>query len=188
MNLLSNKSLQRHEQKDNLITYNNVKKKIKMKIKRYNMIKRNSFHVAIYYMPSIKKAYKIKSQQTLETILERWDEAINKEIEWGEQTGVADEKEIYQIKRINLREIIKIINLAPITRELKLSPEVGFIFAMGIVYATFIFETTSMCLTICEIYNIIPINYRKTITLSKFKNLFMIEGTSKKINKILYNK
>jgi len=187
MNLLPNKL----HQKCISITYKNVENEMKKQQKTQpneTATKRNSFHIANYYMPSIRKAYKIKSRKTLETILERWDDAINKEIEWGEETGVANEKEIYQIKRINLREVIKIINLAPITRELKLSPEAGFVFAMGIVYATFIFETTSMCLTIREIYKIIPLNNRKNITLSKFKNLFMIKGTGERINKILYNK
>tara|TARA_B100000989_G_C19382814_1_gene402349 strand:- start:232 stop:795 length:564 start_codon:yes stop_codon:yes gene_type:complete len=187
MNFLYNKSRQKRQS----ITYKNVKNEmIEQQKTQHNKTatKRSSFHIANYYIPSIKKAYKIKSRKTLETILERWDDAINKQIEWGEETGVANEKEIYQIKRINLREIIKIINLAPITREIKLNAEVGFVFAMGIVFATFIFETTSMCLTIREIYDTIPIKYRKTITLSKFKSLFMIKGTSEKINKILYNK
>jgi len=187
MNFLHNNSRQKRPS----ITYKNVKNEMKKQQKpqpNETATKRNSFHIANYYIPSIKKAFKIKSVEILRTILKRWDHAINKEIEWGEETGVANEKEIYQIKRINLREVIKIINLAPITIELKLCPEVGFVFAMGIVYATFIFETTSMCLTIREIYKIIPLNNRKNITLSKFKNLFMIKGTCERINKILYNK
>ena len=169
------------------ITYKHVKTFLK-KQKNKPPINRNSFHISDYYLPSIKKAFKIKSKETLQLIQKNWNRAINKEIEWGEETGVADEKEIYQIKRINLIEVIKIINLAPITRELKLPPEVGYVFAMGIVYATFIFESTSMCLTIKEIYRTIPINLRKNITLTKFKKLFIIQGTSEKINKILYNK
>ena len=40
-----------------------------------------------------------------------------------------------------------------------------------------------MCLTIKEIYRTIPIRFRKNITLTKFKNLFIVEGTSEKINK-----
>lgn len=187
MNLLLNKL---HE-KCTSITYKNVENEMKKRDKTQTIervMKRNSFHMTDYFILSIKKSFKIKSILTIEDILKRWDNAINKEIEWGQETGVANEKEIYQIKRINLREVIKIINLAQITRELKLSPEVGFVFAMGIVYATFIFETTSMCLTIREIYKTIPLNNRKNITLSKFKNIFMIKGTGKRINKILYSK
>ena len=180
MNFIAN-NLRKHP----LITYKNVKKIIRNQ-KNKPPINRNSFHIADHYIPSIKKAFKIKSKETIQLIQQNWNSAINKEIEWGEETGVADEKEIYQIKRINLMEIIKILNLAPITRELKLSPEVGYVFAMGIVYANFVFESTSMCLTIKEIYRTIPIRCRKNITLTKFKNLFIVEGTSEKINKILY--
>ena len=181
MNFLYNNS----HQKRPPISYTNVKNLLK-KQKNKPPLKRNSFHIADYYMPSIKKAFKIKSKETLQLIQKNWNNAINKEIEWGEETGVANKKEIYQIKRINLIEVIKIINLAPITRELKLSPEVGYVFAIGIVYANFVFESTSMCLTIQEIYRTIPITCRKNITLTKFKKLFIVQGTSEKINKILY--
>ena len=72
--------------------------------------------------------------------------------------------------------------------KLNLIPEIALAFCLGVYYANFIFEQTSLSLTIKEIYNILPENIKKTNNYKKFVELFILKGTSKEMVNILFSK
>ena len=146
------------------------------------------------FISTICKAFYFKNPKIVKEMLEEWKKAIADEIEWWKETYVttededeADNDEVFQIEKLHLREMVKLLNISILTKKWKMNAEVGFAFALGIIYATFIFEQTSMHLTIKQIYDIIPKKQQKKMSYKRFKKLFFLKGTSDEINKILYN-
>ena len=122
-------------------------------------------------------------------MLNNWDENIKENEIWVVFQNFINSEETYEIKRLNLKDITTIVNIGKYSiKKLNLIPEIALAFCLGIYYANFIFEQTSLSLTIKEIYNILPENIKKKNNYKKFVKLFIIKGTSKEIIDILFAK
>ena len=150
------------------------------------------------FISTICKAFYFKNPKIVKEMLKNWEKAIDEEVEWWKEIYAISEDdvltpllhhldEVFQIEKLHLREMVKLLNISILTKKWNLSAEVGLAFALGIIYATFIFEGTCMCLTIKQIYDIIPEKQQRKMSLKRFKKLFFLKGTSDEINKILYN-
>lgn len=141
------------------------------------------------FIDIFQKIFEFKKKKDLIRILNNWDENIKEEIESGSYFKRVINKEIYEIKRLTLKEITTIINIGKYAiKKLNLIPEIALAFCLGVYYANFIFEQTSLSLTIEEIYDILPENIKKTNDYKKFVKLFIIKGTSNEIVDILFRK
>ena len=160
-------------------------KNSKKKTKNTETFYKNDEFIGIF-----EKIFGFKGKQDiLITMLNNWDENIKEEIESMSYFKRVINKEIYEIKRLTLKEITTIINVGKYAiKKLNLIPEIALAFCLGIYYANFIFEQTSLSLTIKEIYDILPENIKKTNDYKKFVKLFIIKGTSNEIVDILFRK
>jgi hypothetical protein len=141
------------------------------------------------FIDIFQKIFQFKKKKDLIRILNNWDENIKEDIKNCLGVERVIKKEIYEIKRLTLKEITTIINIGKYAiKKLNLIPEIAFAFCLGVYYANFIFEQTSLSLTIKEIYDILPKNIKKKNDYKKFVKLFIIKGTSKEIIDILFRK
>ena len=173
------------------ITYKDISYEFENQYKNITETENNcidSFHLNTKFIKTITRAFGFKKEETVKKMLRKWNKKVKKEIKSGQEEEMIEEEEKYLIKTIHIKEMIKLINMAQIVKnEFKMCPEIGFAFCLGVLYATFVFEGTSMNLTIAEIYGIVPKKKQQKITLKQFQEDFFIKGTSPKINKILYN-
>ena len=168
------------------ITYQDVCKKIQEK-KEY--FKLEGLHKQKNFAAAFQLIFKFKDYKLASILLNNWEEAIIAEIKNCENFDLITDKEAYQIKRISLKELTTIANLGKYcVTTLKMKPHIAMAFTLGIYYATFIFEGTSMYLTIDEIYDIIPIHKRTKNGYKTFLRRFFKDGTNDEVLKILFNK
>ena len=174
------------QQSQQLISYQQVCKKFN---KTHNQTQQpREFYLTNVFIQTMTKAFCFKNKKIVKNMLHKWNNKIQNEVAWAEEAKIVTKREIFLIKRLHLREMIKITNMSRITKNVfKMTPEEGLAFCLGVVHATFIFENTGMYLTIEEIYNIIPSKQRSETNLKKFKKDFIMKGTSPEINKILYS-
>jgi len=142
----------------------------------------------LYSQKKFKEVFQLifnfKDKKMVDILLNNWEKAIEDEIDACEDFVESEEK--YQIKRINLKELTIMANIGKYSiNNLKMKPCFAMAFTLGIYYSAFIFEQTSMYLTINEIYNIIPENKRTKTGYKKFLFRFFKDGTSKNILRIL---
>ena len=169
------------------IQYKDVVKATKNSKKKTKNIE--TFYKNEEFIDIFQKIFQFKKKKDLIRILNNWDENIKEEIESGSYFKRVINKEIYEIKRLTLKEITTIINIGKYAiKKLNLIPEIALAFCLGVYYANFIFEQTSLSLTIKEIYDILPENIKKTNDYKKFVKLFIIKGTSNEIVDILFRK
>ena len=141
------------------------------------------------FIDIFQKIFQFKKKKDLIRILNNWDENIKEDIKNCLSVERVIKKEIYEIKRLTLKEITTIINIGKYAiKKLNLIPEIALAFCLGVYYANFIFEQTSLSLTIKEIYDILPKNIKKNNNYKKFVKLFILKGTSKEIIDILFRK
>lgn len=144
------------------------------------------FHEQKNFAAAFQLIFKFKNPRMASLILNNWERAIEEEILACED--IIDSEETYQIKRINLKELTIMANIGKYSvNTLKMKPPFAMAFTLGLYYANFIFEQTSLNLTLSEIYNIIP-KYKQTKNGCKqFQKRFFKDGTDKAILKILFN-
>ena len=176
---------------EQVISYKDICQEFKNQFKNSSKTKKNCidlFYLNSKFIKTITQAFGFKKEKTVKKMLCKWNKKVKNQIQWGQDEKMIEEEEKYLIKRIHIKEMIKLINMAQIVKnEFKMGPEIGFAFCLGVLYATLVFEGTSMDLTITEIYGIIPKNKRQGSSFKQFQEDFFIKGTSNKINKILYN-
>ena len=169
------------------IQYKDVVKATKNSKKKTKNIE--TFYKNEEFIDIFQKIFQFKKKKDLIRILNNWDNNIREDIENCLSVKRVIKKEIYEIKRLTLKEITTIINIGKYAiKKLNLIPEIALAFCLGVYYANFIFEQTSLSLTIKEIYDILPENIKKTNDYKKFVKLFIIKGTSKEIVDILFRK
>jgi len=169
------------------IQYKDVVKATKNSKKKTKNIE--TFYKNEEFIDIFQKIFQFKKKKDLIRILNNWDENIKEDIKNCLSVERVIKKEIYEIKRLTLKEITTIINIGKYAiKKLNLIPEIALAFCLGVYYANFIFEQTSLSLTIKEIYDILPENIKKTNDYKKFVKLFIIKGTSKEIIDILFRK
>lgn len=170
------------------IQYNDVVKATKNSKKKTKNTE--TFYKSDEFIGIFEKIFGFKGKQDiLITMLNNWDNNIREDIENCLSVERVIKKEIYEIKRLTLKEITTIINIGKYSiKKLNLIPEIALAFCLGVYYANFIFEQTSLSLTIKEIYDILPENIKKTNDYKKFVKLFIIKGTSNEIVDILFRK
>ena len=169
------------------IQYKDVVKATKNSKKKTKNIE--TFYKNEEFIDIFQKIFQFKKKKDLIRILNNWDENIKEDIKNCLSVERVIKKEIYEIKRLTLKEITTIINIGKYAiKKLNLIPEIALAFCLGIYYANFIFEQTSLSLTIKEIYDILPKNIKKKNDYKKFVKLFIIKGTSKEIIDILFRK
>lgn len=146
-----------------------------------------SFYDINNFKPVLKLAFKCKNKHTIDIILNNWSELLKDEIKWGKRTKRIDKKEEQLVKSLHPKELIMIINIGSIMQKTyKMKPEVAFVFAFGIINAHFVFENTSMDITIENMYNTLPNKSKSKSGEKRFKKDFFLKGTSQEIRKILY--
>jgi len=169
------------------IQYKDVVKATKNSKKKTKNIE--TFYKNEEFIDIFQKIFQFKKKKDLIRILNNWDNNIREDIENCLSVKRVIKKEIYEIKRLTLKEITTIINIGKYAiKKLNLIPEIALAFCLGVYYANFIFEQTSLSLTIKEIYDILPENIKKTNDYKKFVKLFIIKGTSNEIVDILFRK
>jgi len=169
------------------IQYKDVVKATKNSKKKTKNIE--TFYKNEEFIDIFQKIFQFKKKKDLIRILNNWDENIKEDIKNCLSVERVIKKEIYEIKRLTLKEITTIINIGKYAiKKLNLIPEIALAFCLGVYYANFIFEQTSLSLTIKEIYDILPENIKKTNDYKKFVKLFIIKGTSNEIVDILFRK
>lgn len=148
----------------------------------------DNFYKNNEFIEIFQRVFKFRNKEDLIKMLNNWDENIKEDIELCEKLNRIQKQEIYEIKRLTLKEMTTIINIGKYSiLKLKLLPEIALAFSLGVYYATFIFEQTSLSLTIEEIYDILPQNIKKKNNYINFQKLFLISGTSKEILNLLFN-
>ena len=139
------------------------------------------------FIEAFKLIFGLQSHMT-EILLNNWNDAIKSEIKNGKYNNMINDREGYELERITLKELTTIANVGKYAvRTLKMKPHIAMAFTLGIYYATFIFEGTSMYLTIDEIYDIIPIHKRTKNGYKTFLRRFFKDGTNDEVLKILFN-
>ena len=122
----------------------------------------DNFYKNNEFIEIFQRVFKFTNKGDLIKMLNNWDENIKEDIELCEKLNRIEKQEIYEIKRLTLKEMTTIINIGKYSiLKLKLLPEIALAFSLGVYYATFIFEQTSLSLTIEEIYDILPENIKK---------------------------
>ena len=148
----------------------------------------DNFYKNNEFIEIFQRVFRFENKKNLVNMLNNWDENIKEDIEVCEKLNRIEKQEIYEIKRLTLKEMTTIINIGKYSIiKLKLLPEIALAFSLGVYYATFIFEQTSLSLTIEEIYDILPENIKKKNNYINFQKLFLISGTSKGILNLLFN-
>lgn len=156
--------------------------------KKPNTKSLNSFYKNNEFIEIFQHVFKFRNKGDLIKMLNNWNENIKEDVELCEKLNRVQKQEIYEINRLTLKEMTTIINIGKYSIiKLNLPPEIALAFSLGVYYATFIFEQTSLSLTIEEIYDILPQNIKKKINYIKFQNLFLVSGTSKEITDLLFN-
>jgi|TARA_B110000967_G_scaffold161527_1_gene167731 hypothetical protein len=168
-----------------VINEQQLKKEItRQHVKQYT---NTSFYSINTFKDVLKLAFKCKNKHTIDIILNNWSELTNDEINWGKTTKMIDSNEEHLVKSLHPKELLMIINIGSIMQKTyKMKPEVAFIFAFGIIHAHFVFENTSMDISIENMYNTLPNKYKSKSGEKKFKKDFFLKGTSQEIRKILY--
>ena len=146
-----------------------------------------------YQQKNFKEAFKLifgfKEPYMAEILLNNWNYAIKAEIKNAKFNNMINDREGYELERITLKELTTIANLGKYAVDiLKMKPHIAMTFTLGIYYGTFIFEGTSMYLTLDEIYDIIPVYKRSKNGYKPFVKRFFKDGTNKELLKILFNK
>jgi len=172
------------------MSYPNIYLKFKDVIKAINKnnTKRNTqkFYKQEDYISTFAQIFCFKDKKNLEIMLNKWNKAIKDEI--YNCKDMIDTSEEYQIERLSLQEMTKIINIGKYAiNVLKMKPEIALAFTLGLVYGTFIFEQTGLCLTLEEIYSILPKNKQTKYGYRTFLARYFIDGTSSEITKILFS-
>ena len=173
------------------IAYIQYKNVVKATINSKNQTKNvEKFYKNKEFVDIFEKIFEFKGKEDiLITMLNNWDNNIRKDIKNCLSVKRVIKEEIYEIKRLSLKEITTIINVGKYAiKKLNLIPEIALAFCLGVYYANFIFEQTSLSLTIKEIYDILPKNIKKNNNYKKFVKLFILKGTSKEIIDILFRK
>ena len=155
-----------------------------------NNTKRNTqkFYKQEDYISTFAQIFCFKDKKNLEIMLNKWNKAIKDEIYNCKDLNLIDPSEEYQIERLSLQEMTKIINIGKYAiKILKMKPEIALAFTLGVVYGTFIFEQTGLCLTLEEIYSILPKNKQTKYGYKTFKKRYFMDGTSSEISKILFS-
>ena len=173
-----------------MIQQSNVYLKFRDVIKAINKnnTKRNTqnFYKQEEYTSTFAQIFCFKDKKNLEIMLNKWEKAIKDEI--YNCKDFIDGSEEYQIERLSLQEMTKIINIGKYAiNVLKMKPEIALAFTLGLVYGTFIFEPTGLCLTLEEIYSILPKNKQTKYGYKTFQKRYFIDGTSSEISKILFS-
>jgi hypothetical protein len=173
-----------------MIQQSNVYLKFRDVIKAINKnnTKRNTqnFYKQEEYTSTFAQIFCFKDKKILEIMLNKWEKAIKDEI--YNCKDFIDGSEEYQIERLSLQEMTKIINIGKYAiNVLKMKPEIALAFTLGLVYGTFIFEPTGLCLTLEEIYSILPKNKQTKYGYKTFQKRYFIDGTSSEISKILFS-
>ena len=146
-----------------------------------------SFYNINIFKDVLKLAFKCTNKYTIDIILNNWSELLTDEIKWGRNTKMIDNNEEQLVKSLHPKELLMVINIGSIMQKTyKMKPEVAFIFAFGIIHAHFVFENTSMDISIENMYNTLPPKYKSKSGEKRFKKDFFLKGTSKEIRKILY--
>jgi len=119
-------------------------------------IKIKKFYRSTDFLETLYKAFNFTNMYTLKELIRRWNDAIDDEVDWAAGNLKATKEETYQIKRIHLDELVKLINLGDILmtgmeNKFLLEPTISFILSLGILYGNLIFEQTCMHLKIREI-------------------------------------
>ena len=146
-----------------------------------------------YEQKNFKEAFKLifgfKEPYMAEILLNNWEYAIKAEIKNAKFNNMINDREGYELERITLKELTTIANLGKYSvNVLKMKPHIAMAFTLGIYYGTFIFEQTSLYLTIDEIYDIIPVYKRSKNGYKTFVKRFFVDGTNDEVLKILFNK
>lgn len=148
----------------------------------------DNFYKNNEFIDIFQSVFRFENKKNLVDMLNNWDENIKEDIELCEKLNRIEKQEIYEIKRLTLKEMTTIINIGKYSiMKLKLLPEIALAFSLGVYYATFIFEQTSLSLTIEEIYDILPENIQEENNYINFQKLFLISGTSKEIINLLFD-
>ena len=173
-----------------MIQQSNVYLKFRDVIKAINKnnTKRNTqnFYKQEEYTSTFAQIFCFKDKKNLEIMLNKWEKAIKDEI--YNCKDFIDGSEEYQIERLSLQEMTKIINIGKYAiKILKMKPEIALAFTLGLVYGTFIFEQTGLCLTLEEIYSILPKNKQTKYGYKTFQKRYFMDGTSSEISKILFS-
>ena len=150
---------------------------VKIKHKVYN---------SIVFLESISNAFEFENINDTKIILTNWNKVIKNEVAWGKKHGIILEK-CCSLGLMPLKEIIQLIQMSNITKNIfKMTPTIGLTFSLGILHAmpSGAFENTGSYLTIEEIYKIIPEEKQSKKGFRKFREDFLIKGTSNEINTI----
>tara|TARA_B100001063_G_scaffold247284_1_gene292147 strand:+ start:6981 stop:7523 length:543 start_codon:yes stop_codon:yes gene_type:complete len=147
----------------------------------------SSFYDIKIFKDALKLVFKCKNKRTVDIVLNNLKKELKGEINWGKQTKMIDKKEEQLVMCLHPQELIMIINIGKIVQsKYQMKPEVALVFSIGLVFAHFVFENTSMYLSIEDIYNILPNKSKSKNGEKKFKRDFFIKGTSKEIRNILF--
>ena len=146
-----------------------------------------------YQQKNFKDTFKLifgfKEPYMAEILLNNWNYAIKTEIKNAKFNNTINDREGYELERITLKELTTIANVGKYAINiLKMKPHIAMTFTLGIYYGTFIFECTSMYLTLDEIYDIIPVYKRSKNGYKTFVKRFFKDGTNDEVLKILFNK
>lgn len=162
-----------------------LKKQLKKQnTKRYT---NKTFYDVKNFKKVLKLAFKCKNQKTIDIILKNWKACIKEEVKWGKETKMIDKTEERQVNSLHPKELIMLINIGKIMQEtFQIRSEEAFILSFGLIHAYFIFEDTSMNLTLEDMYNTLPCKLKTKSGEKKFKKDFFLRGTSPEIRKILF--
>ncbi len=139
------------------------------------------------YCKVFQIAFNFKNQKTVRELIKKWYKVLQDECDLGKDLDYACKDSIYEAKRANYREVLKIVNLSKITKKI-MKPEIGLIFSICLVYSTFVFEQTAIDLTLENVYKVFSDDVKKDYSQSKFIADYFKIGTSKEVQNILYNK
>jgi len=139
------------------------------------------------YCKVFQTAFNFKNQKTVRYLIKKWYKVLKDECELGKDLEYACKDSIYEAKRANYREVLKIVNLSKLTNK-TMKSEIGLIFSICLVYSTFVFEQTAIDLTLENVYGIFSDNIKKEYSQHKFIGDYFKIGTSKEVQNILYNK
>ena len=157
----------------------------KQNIKPYT---NTSFYNIDRFKDVLKMAFKCKNPNTIDIILTNWSKLVITEIIWGKNIKLIDNHDEKQLRSLHPKELIMIINIGSIMQKTyKMKAELAFIFAFGIIHAHFVFENTSIDLTIGAMYNTLPKKSKSKYGEKMFTKDFFLKGTSNEIRKILFD-
>ena len=170
----------------NKITKYITTKNIESKLSKYQTSPKR-FITLFKYCKVFQIAFNFKNQKMVRDIIKKWYKVLQDECDLGKDLEYACNDSIYEAKRANYREVLKIVNLSKITNKIMTS-EIGLVFSICLVYSTFVFEQTAIDLTLENVYKIFSNDIKKKYSQSKFISDYFKVGTSKEVQNILYDK